>query len=333
VPRCDPHGDGSCASLAEIPHGTWHSSGNGSREEDGELPVSYAGGATNSMTCDSGYSLVGDKWLTCINEQWDNPLPRCDSLTYDAAPCDCEAPSSDVPPDSWIPIDFPSRNQLSCDINIGFDFGFYGRNYSHTLISPNGFLTFDTTATDANIPSGTVIPNSNLPFKSLIAYWATNLDSLADGASTKYASVGHEGSRKFVLSLSSVPCLGASSDTPTLSCEVALYETENRVQFYYHNAPASTQPVTVGIQDSTGTQAQAALYNGEPPVVAVTAQGYEWQQSPSNAGPNWVLIGCCIGAAIFVIGAVGIFVWRHKHNATKRSSSSAPTATTATVSV
>jgi len=306
VPRCDPCGPLTCAGLAIIPNGHWEFSTN----------------CRAKMRCDDGYSLVGDEVLTCINAQWDNPLPRCDPLRYTSkespSPCGCPAPSHDIPKKEWKLVNFTCNKQFSPIIHIGFDYKFFGRSYSRLLVSPNGFITFDTSSTNPLLPLGITLPNDDLSYKTIIAYWATELESLADGALTTYATVGDDGSRKFVLKVSNVPYLSHPDSTDRLSVEVALHENDGEVEHYYHHTPNEKQKVTVGIQDTHGGSAQAAL-GGEQSVVALEDKSVSWQQEHSEKSSKSVIIAVSVICSVVVVGVIAILIWRRL--AKKRSPS------------
>jgi hypothetical protein len=268
------------------------------------------------MICDEGYTLIGDEVLTCVNTQWDKPLPRCDPTEeITLGECiECVPPSTTIPLSSFRPVTFQNNYQYSSVLDTEFPFPFAGTNPSKLLVSPNGYLTFDTSSTQAILPVGTVLPSSDIKAKSILAYWATDLDSMAIGSTYSHATVGDPGSRTFVLSISGVPYANSnSSSLERLSVEVALFEKDGHIEFYYHYAPTSTQLVTVGVQP-TGSTAQAGLYNGGPPINSITSKALIWQQQPSVDSKKSPNLGAIIGGVIGGILGVGLIItfiiWR-----------------------
>jgi len=192
-------------------------------------------------------------------------------------------------------------------------------------VSPNGFITFDTSSTNPLLPLGITLPNDDLSYKTIIAYWATELESLGDGALTTHATVGDEGSRKFILKVSNVPYLSHPDSSDRLSVEVALHEKDGEVEHYYHHTPAHSQKVTVGIQDTHGGSAQAVLssaqaaLSGDQPVVALEDKSISWQQERSEKSSKAVIIAVSVIVSVIVFGVIARMTWRRL--AKKRSPS------------
>ena len=54
------------------------------------------------------------------------------------------------------------------DVNIGFNFSFYGNTYNTIRVSANGYATFGTNGSDS---SRDPIPNTNSPNDLLAVFW------------------------------------------------------------------------------------------------------------------------------------------------------------------
>jgi hypothetical protein len=355
LPRCAFAGGGSCASLAEIPHGHWNQIMAG--DASANRPVSYEAGASNRMTCDQGYVLVGDPVLTCINSNWDYPLPRCDSLSYQTnTNIDITTPPSTPPstppttppstpppihvtppPINYYNISFPSNYECSGVIELGFWFRFYGQYFDRLKVSPNGYLTFDTSSSGYILPRNTSIPNSL--HEPIIAFWATPLNSMENTASYAYAIDGSDGHHRFILSVRLVSLAG-NDDSGHLSVDVILHEGSNDIEFQYSNTPVSQdQNVVLGIQDAQGSVGQSVLYNNQPATAShsnleVRFNLPEASTSPSTNPPVsspspltsstssnswldfsnlWVLLGLgLILLIIFIIAVISITYCRNK---------------------
>jgi hypothetical protein len=143
-------------------------------------------------------------------------------------------------------------------INIGFNFNFYGVNYTSVSCSPNGLMTFGGPSADFNNVdvSAAVAPTNNLPCIAVLwDDWET--ESLGADA-IYYKTLGTEGSRQFIVQWNNVmPVNGMGTNTVTF--QARLFEASNQILLSYLDVVVSDDPsygngafATVGIRDIGG---------------------------------------------------------------------------------
>lgn len=104
--------------------------------------------------------------------------------------------------------------------------------------------------------SGTALPNSAYP--PLIAPFWTDLNPSA--GSIKYATIGPNGNRTFIVQYTNVPHY---PNVSPVTFQVKLSEFKGKVQIVYQTTSATYSPITIGIQDSlsAGKQYANQFYN------------------------------------------------------------------------
>ena len=127
-------------------------------------------------------------------------------------------------------------DKFSAAVPIGFDFCFYGNVYSQVYISTNGHLSFNSNYASASCTFDTKTPmpfyNSTYPDNSIFCPF-TDGYTLA-GGTIKYATIGTQPFRKFIVSYSSIPYFGVCSGSPsTFQC--ILNETSNIIECHITN--------------------------------------------------------------------------------------------------
>jgi hypothetical protein len=163
-------------------------------------------------------------------------------------------------------------------VNIGFNFNFYGSNYSTVSFSPNGLLTFGGSSPDFNNTNLATAPapSNNLPCIAVLwDDWETESPG-SDGV--YYKTEGSAGNRQFVVQWNKViPVNGTGTDPVTF--QVRLFEDGNEILLAYPDVVVADDPAygrgafaTVGIRDRDGqlnnrnllwSYNQAVLTNGE----------------------------------------------------------------------
>jgi gliding motility-associated-like protein len=147
--------------------------------------------------------------------------------------------------------------------SIGFDFTFFGNEYSEFYISANGLVLFDA-PTGAYNTSAT-IPTAAAPNNYIAPFW-DNL-SILDVGNIMYTTVGASGSRKCIIQFKKMGF--DPTPTPFGTFMVILYETTNVIQVQYRLIldPFSPRPhgenATIGIENSDGSA--GALYKFHDP--------------------------------------------------------------------
>ena len=139
-------------------------------------------------------------------------------------------------------------DEASIPIPIGFNFRFYGVDYSQLRIVSNGFISFDL-GTSTGCCSGQLIPNNSSP-NNLIAIAWDDLYPPGNG-SISYFTTGSAPNRKMAINFNGVPvCCGS---TANVTSQVILYETTNVIEI--HSADINgVNPATMGIENANGTE-------------------------------------------------------------------------------
>lgn len=144
------------------------------------------------------------------------------------------------------------------NVNLGFNFSFYGTSYSSVSFSVNGLMTFGGASTAyANVDLTTTSPPDNLP--SIAVLW-DDWETQAPGSDgVYYKTTGTAGSRQFIVQWNKVIPVNGTGTTP-VTFEARLLEGSNQILLSYWEVVVSeSSPVaslgvgaTVGIRDVSG---------------------------------------------------------------------------------
>ena len=196
-------------------------------------------------------------------------------------------------------------------VNIGFNFNFYGVNYTSLAFNPNGLITFGGASTDFNNVDLTtsVPPSNNLPCIAVLwDDWETQSVG-SDGL--YYKTLGTAGSRQFIVQWNNVmPVNGPGTNTVTF--QARLFEGSNQILLSYLDVVVADDPsygngafATVGIRDADGqtnnrnllwSHNQAIISDGEsilftrPVSLSIQRVGstvvLSWPQGTLQSAPN-----------------------------------------------
>lgn len=143
---------------------------------------------------------------------------------------------------------------------IPFAFKLYDRTYTYLYIGSNGMLGFAGSGMTSG--ANTDLPNSGTPNSLICGYW----DDLNPASGTlRMTTLGSAPNRRLVMSWVGVP--HASYPAATFTFQIILCESTNDIVVQYQNvSPTETnvgggRSATIGIEDSTGTQACKYSYN------------------------------------------------------------------------
>ncbi|MFD0917277.1 tandem-95 repeat protein, partial [Pseudahrensia aquimaris] len=137
---------------------------------------------------------------------------------------------------------------------IGFDFEFYGQNYSSLFINDNGFITFGGSATAWNntaLTSGTVLGGN----PTIAVLW-DDFNPAAVGE-VYYETSGAVGSRTFTAQWDDVAIFGSAA-TDGGSFQIVLNEADGSINFFYNDVDFDGTnndqgaSATIGVQDGNG---------------------------------------------------------------------------------
>lgn len=142
---------------------------------------------------------------------------------------------------------------MATNINIGFDFEFYGNIFNTINISNNGFITF--TGLSSMCCQGNLLPAFGMD-NSIMALW-TDLISI-DGKNPYYKSYAIDGENVFTVGWYNT--LEYYNQNALNTFEITLYEGSNNILFNYANLNVSGHNLTAGIQGTDGQYEQ--IYHG-----------------------------------------------------------------------
>ena len=139
----------------------------------------------------------------------------------------------------------------AAQVNLPFNFNFYGTNYNRAYVSTNGFLNFAASNTSY---SNSAIPSSAVPNAAIYPFWDDlNVDA---SASVRTQTVGTSPNRQFVIEWRNVSIYGDTSRR--MDFEVILYEN-GQILTQYRNLAADAREqgnsATVGVENQAGTVA------------------------------------------------------------------------------
>lgn len=145
-------------------------------------------------------------------------------------------------------IDPVEDEGFTSNIPLGFSFNYLGINYTTVSASTNGFAAFGNitiTGYSNNISSGIIDRPVLAPF------WEDN--ALTTVSDIQYATTGSMGSRIFTLQWSNV-FVDFGATAASLSFQLRLYETTNKIEFIYQQLPSSMEDfsggASIGITDA-----------------------------------------------------------------------------------
>ena len=142
-----------------------------------------------------------------------------------------------------------SDDQMSPAFNIGFNFPFYCGNYSQFYISSNGFITFDSSASNGCC-SGQVLPFATIPNKLIAFAWEDLSPQL--GGLIEYFTTGAAPNRILVVNFNDVVHFGG---TDSVTSQVLLYETSGIIEIHTTAMQSDGGNHTMGIESDSGALA------------------------------------------------------------------------------
>ncbi len=143
------------------------------------------------------------------------------------------------------------NDEVSGAIDIGFDFPFYGLNYSQLYFNTNGLITLGIPSNDYYSMS---IPYVAAPNNFIAAFWSDLIVGVDGNAGAIYYTKGGSAPNRYIVvewrDVQVYPYTGASSP---FSFEAILYENGN-ILIQTQSLPdlASSDYTTIGVEDSLG---------------------------------------------------------------------------------
>ncbi|MEM9984404.1 MAG: choice-of-anchor J domain-containing protein, partial [Bacteroidota bacterium] len=140
-----------------------------------------------------------------------------------------------------------TSNSYSDVIPIPFSFKFFGNTVTHLKAAPNGFLTFDTTAT-ALPDTDVALPTATLPDQSIAAFW-DDFQPTASGDIIRYKTFSTSTGNQFWIKWHSMT-VGTASFA---YFAVVLEEGSNNIYIVDMYSSAATADARIGLQDDINT--------------------------------------------------------------------------------
>lgn len=137
-------------------------------------------------------------------------------------------------------------DQVSSAINIGFNFNFYGTNYSALYISSNGFLTV-LSGQSNGCCSGQPLPSAGSPNGTIAGWWEDLYPP--GGGSIRYQLLGTYPYRRMIVEFNNVPHYSSGN---LVTLQYKLFETTNNIEVHYAAAPSDGGTHSAGIEDAAG---------------------------------------------------------------------------------
>lgn len=138
---------------------------------------------------------------------------------------------------------------VSAALPIGFDFTFYGEDYSEAYVSSNGFLTFSNQG--SGCCSGQEIPDDSGPNGVIALFW-TDLNQ-SSGGTIRYGTRGVAPNREFVVSFNDVPHFGGGGSPVT--GQIVLLEDGDQIEIICETCVGDGGTITQGVEGPSGADA------------------------------------------------------------------------------
>jgi hypothetical protein len=162
----------------------------------------------------------------------------------------------DTVPFNWIDATDGTPLTLGLDdtanVNIGFEFEFFGNTYNTINVDSHGYSSFNF---DTSTFSNACIPDSVSPNNFIAPYW-DDVDP-STGGEVYYKSIGIAPNRQFIVEWFDLPI--SFTDTNGITFEVILNESDNSILCQYHDLDFGDSTYdygascTVGIENEDGS--------------------------------------------------------------------------------
>jgi subtilisin family serine protease len=209
------------------------------------------------------------------------------------------------------PIAFTGDDQNLGAFNIGFNFPFYGTDFSSFRACTNGWISFTNVAlasySNLNLPSATAPEN-------LVAPWWDDLTFSSAGDAYYY----YDGTR-LIIEYKDVPRLGTGGP---YAFQIHLYPS-GKIEFHYQNMPSVLDGATIGIQNETMDIGLAPNFNAAY-VHNNMAIRFESQTPWLSATPNAGTVPAG-GSAIVTVGFDAAGLCGDSYSANLHISATTPT--------
>jgi len=191
----------------------------------------------------------------------------------------------------WIDISdigteysFLNNDDAGSTIDIGFDFEFYGQEYSQCIINPNGWVGFGS---DNDGWENLEIPSSSAPSPAIFGFW-DDLNPVNENCN-EYCSGNvyyHSNNERMVIWFNEVAHWWTNFENSFYDFQIVLYAS-GEVRINYNTMTGNYESGTVGMQNANGTSGFEMSYNDSYVHEELTIsfkQGPEWLSITPNSG-------------------------------------------------
>ncbi|NHM06789.1 T9SS type A sorting domain-containing protein [Flavobacterium sp. CYK-4] len=197
-----------------------------------------------------------------------------------------------------VTINTSADDVWSPEINLPFNFSFYGNCYNSLLVGSNGLVTFDLTN---NNPAGTcpwqftqTIPNAAFPVKNAIygVYQDTNI-AVPPVVNPSLQNVNYyvldtgvnaAPNRVFVVNFNELPMFQCNSNVGLQTSQIVIHESTNIIEVFVKSRTACTTwnsgSGLIGLQNANGT---AAVVPAARNTGTWSTTNEAWRFSPNGA--------------------------------------------------
>jgi hypothetical protein len=218
--------------------------------------VGLVGTDTDIPTLTSSASLILRAGLTTLQNVPSNAPQTSGSATFTSTFTTTDAPYNlSTPIFNFQDISATGTALILGDdvvtgaLPLGFNFSFFGTDYTDVYVSSNGFITV-LPGQSNGCCNGQPLPTAGADPGGLIAGWWNDLYP-PGGGTVRYQTTGTPGNRTFILQFTNVPhCCGSS---PVVTWQTKLFEGTNNIESHYVNATADGSNSSAGIANPTGT--------------------------------------------------------------------------------
>jgi len=166
----------------------------------------------------------------------------------------------------WIDISeigtqyiFIDNDEAGENLNLEFEFPFYGQTYNQCIINPNGWIGFGS---DNDEWDNSNIPSVSAPGPAIFGFW-DDLNPVNDGCN-EYCSgevYFHGNDDRFIVWFNDVAHWWTENENSFYNFQIVLYPTgEFRINF---NTITGNHSATIGMQNSSGNIGTQIAYNNE----------------------------------------------------------------------
>jgi hypothetical protein len=153
-------------------------------------------------------------------------------------------------------VEFTHNDQSTDMYEIGFDFNFYGEEYSQFRINPNGWLGFGD---DNTAWSNTILPNTDAPRPALCPFWDDLYPAIGGngGGEVYYWSDGDQ----LIVMFDGVDHFSGQYNG-TYDFQVII-TSDGGIKFQYFQLEGDINTTTIGIQNAAGSDGLCVVYNAD----------------------------------------------------------------------